>query len=122
MMKVALTMALAMKGSGLAVAAPVTTSGTCSDGSEWTLEAERDGPDVDLEFEVESFAPGEQWRVFMRQDNGAITRWRRTSRGVDGTFFVERDYRNRAGDDLFEAVAIHRATGEICWGSLTWTQ
>jgi hypothetical protein len=99
------------------------TRGVCTDGSLWKMEAIR-APQgrVEVEFEVESFVPGETWDVTMWQNETSFFTGQRVTRGSDGEFWIERVRINRPGNDLFEAVAVNLLTGEACEGELVWNR
>ena len=98
----------------------VLREGSCSGRTDWKVKAKTDDGGLEFEGEIDSNRSGQTWR-WRIVHNGSITeRGRSTTGGRSGSFDVERKLPNRAGTDSFVFRAVHRATGEICRGELSY--
>ena len=102
-------------GHGGGAAASVR-SGTCSDGSRWTLKAKPDDGRLEVEAEVDSNRPGQTWRWRIKDEGAVAASGTATTGGRSGSFSVERRVANHAGTERITFRATHG--GEVCAGSL----
>ena len=108
-------------------------SGSCSEGSRWTLALERDNNIIDVDFEAENSVLEEQnWDIVIRNNNRIVfqrTLAAGTSFGEDSTdddldddtvyiFDVTTDIVKRRGRNRVVARATASETGEVCTGTL----
>jgi hypothetical protein len=114
----------AMSLGSTAVAAPashggnaVRASGGCSSSAVWKLKAKPDNGALEVEFEVDSNANGQVWKVRLKDNGDRFFAGKRTTAGPSGSFSVQQSTANRGGNDVIRARAVHG--DEICRGTLT---
>lgn len=90
--------------------------GNCSGSTDWKLDVKRDDGGLEVEFEVDSNRSGQVWRVRVYDNGDRVVRTRKVTRPPSGSFDVERNIADRAGEDRIVARARHLATGELCRG------
>ncbi len=96
-------------------------SDVCDGGERWALTVQPDERGVvEVEFDLETFAPGSRWRVVLDHDGETFFDEEVTARGEDGDFWVERARPDRPGPDRFAARATALDTGAVCVGAVTW--
>ena len=99
--------------------ADVERRGMCSATSTWETEAEREGRFIEVDFEVDTATPGENWRLVVVQNGKRIfADTRPATRDFDDRM-ADVDWsivaRNKAGvRDRFVMTATNRASGERC--------
>ncbi len=109
---VAATPAFASGGGG-----GVSSSGACTDGGHFKLQAKHDNGKIELEYEVDSNRAGQVWAVRIT-DNGAVVVSRHaTTAGPSGSFTVRKVIANRPGPDKIRAHATFR--NHTCGGTVT---
>ncbi len=96
----------------------VVRTGNCSGSADWKLKAKaRDGR-IELEGEVDSSRNGQVWRWRIKHNGSLSARGRSTTKAPSGSFSVERKLVNLSGTDRFVFRAVHRATGQVCRGTV----
>lgn len=120
--KVALTMTALTAGT-IALAAPaqadVKTRGTCSAGSTWEADIERDFNVYGMDFEVKTQTANEPWRLVVTQNGKRVlTNTRSTFQEIDDRY-ADVDWEvvrpDRKGvSDRFTLTATNTVTGEVC--------
>lgn len=115
---------LAIAGSLVAVA-PASAAdgverskhGVCTGSSTWELELEREHGHIDLSFDADTHRAGQAWKVKIKQ-NGKVVHnaTHRTER--DGDLDVDRNLRDKAGQDKIVVRATDKKTGEVCRATL----
>lgn len=95
------------------------TSGRCSAGTEWKLEAKSDDGRLEVEFELDSNRTGQRWSVRIRDNGVRVFAGTRTTKAPSGSFGVERRIVDRAGTDRIAVSATNVKTGEHCRGAVT---
>lgn len=114
--------ALPVAFAGPASAREVERKGACSMGvARYDFSVEKEHGRFDLDFDVESKAAGEKWRVTLRHDKKVVHRSTRTT-DREGEFDVDRNRPNTKGKDKFVARAKNLATGEICKAKITFAK
>lgn len=99
--------------------ADVERRGTCSATSTWEADADREGRYFELDFEVNTQTPGEDWRLVVTHNGKRIySDTRPATRDFDDRM-ADVDWslvaRNKAGvRDRFAMTATNQATGERC--------
>ncbi len=119
-------------GAGLLIAAAPAADaagverqkyGTCSQGSTWKLELEREHGLIDVDFDADTPRAGVTWKVKIkhkRVKNNKKWVYRSTTRSDrDGEVDVDRHLKNRKGKDRVVVRVKSRATGEVCRAALT---
>ncbi len=109
-----------MLGAGLIAAGPgasasatdVERKGSCTQGSTWELELEREGRNIEVEFEVRQNRRGVRWAVTLRQNGTRIGLRTGVTSGRRGKFETKFVTRNQPGVDRFVVVATR--SGERC--------
>lgn len=110
--------ALLVAGAAPALA-DVERRGTCSATSTWEADAEREGRYFELDFEVNTQTPGEDWRLVVAQNGKRIySDTRPATRDFDDRL-ADVDWslaaRNKSGvRDRFAMTATNQITGERC--------
>jgi len=100
--------------AALAKGTEVRSSGTCSSGATWKLEAKTDDGRIQVELEADSNRVGQTWSVRLK-DNGVLVYSGTAKTGApSGSFSVGRRIANRAGTDTITATATRTATGQTC--------
>jgi len=100
--------------AALAKGTEVRSSGTCSSGATWKLEAKTDDGRIQVELEADSNRVGQTWSVRLK-DNGVLVYSGTAKTGApSGSFSVGRRIPNRAGTDTVTATATRTATGQTC--------
>lgn len=127
-------LAAAATGAGLLVAAAPAGNaaasgvekvryGSCTQGSTWKLELEKEHGYIDVDFEAETGKVGAIWRVKIthtRIKNNRKWVHRSTTRSDrDGEVDVDRHLRDRKGRDGVVVRIKNRSSGEVCRASLT---
>ena len=95
--------------------------GSCSGTADWKLKVKRDNGGLEVEFEVDSNRAGQTWDVTLRRNGTVFMSGTRTTQPPSGSFDVQRRISNAAGDDVIVGRAVHRASGQVCRGALTYT-
>lgn len=83
------------------------------------LAVKPDNGRLQVEYEVDSNAVGQSWRVGIRDNGVLVARTAATTAGRSGSFSVERRVANRPGPDRIVARARHLARGQVCLARLT---
>lgn len=106
-------------GLAIPAAADVETRGTCSAGSGWEADMERDYGVYGIDFEVKTQVEGERWRLVLQQNGRSVYSDTRTTvqdfndRDADVDWEIVRP--DRAGTtDRFVLTARNMSTGETC--------
>lgn len=96
----------------------VIRTGSCTSGTDWKVKAKaRDGR-IEFEGEIDSNRNGQTWRWRILHDGSLSARGTAVTRAPSGSFSVERRMVNLAGTDRLVFRAVHRASGEVCRGTL----
>lgn len=90
----------------------VEREGTCTRGSSWELELEREGRNIEVEFEVRQNRRGVRWVVVLQQNGKRVGQRTGVTSGRRGKFKAKFVTRNQPGVDRFVAVATR--SGERC--------
>lgn len=115
-------------GAGLLLAAAPTASaaaagverekrGTCSEGSVWELQLEREHGRVEVDFEADSTTSGSTWKVKVKHNGKVDYRSTRVS-DREGEFEVDRLLTDKPGKDKVVVRTKNAATGEVCRAKL----
>jgi hypothetical protein len=96
----------------------IVKTGTCSDGSHWTLKAKSDDGRIESEFEVDQNRVGKRWRVTLSHNGSAVFRGIRTTTAPSGSFEVRRLLAGPAAGTQIAVTARSMQTGEICRAAL----
>lgn len=99
--------------------ADVERRGTCSAGSSWDVDIERERGVFDIDVEVQSQTSGENWQLVVTQNGKRVFSSTLPSRqdsddryaDVDWIFTAKNTPRVR---DRFRLVATNQTTGEVC--------
>ncbi len=112
--------------SGALVATPahagsdeVRRTGSCSGSADWKLKAKFRDSGIEVEGEVDSNRNGQVWRWTIKHNGTVSARGRSRTKAPSGSFSVERTMANLAGADRFVFRAVHRASGQVCRGTLS---
>lgn len=97
----------------------VRTHGGCQGPAVWKLKAKADNGRIELEGEVDSNRTGQVWAWKIKHNGSVSFRGKSTTAGRSGSFSVERRMTNVAGTDNFVFRAVHRATGDVCRGTIS---
>lgn len=106
-------------GFAVPAAADVETRGTCSAGSGWEADIERDYGVYGIDFEVKTQVAGERWRLTLQQNGRSVySNTRATVQDFDDRY-ADVDWEivrpDRAGTaDTFVLTARNTSTGETC--------
>lgn len=98
----------------------ISTSGSCTSGSSWTLSGRSRFLRIDVEGRVDSERQFKRSRWVLRLEQNQTTvavRSRKSSGG--GGLKVKARVGNLPGPDTFTLIALNRTTGETCQGTLT---
>ena len=124
--KLAVVGVVGLVGVGLVVPAAsasapriVRSHGSCSATATWKLKAKADSGKIDVEFQVDSNAAGQTWKVRLKDNGVRVFRGTRLTDGPSGSLDVSRLIANRPGSDHLVGIARYPATGEVCRGSLS---
>lgn len=104
--------AAVLAGGAGAASSDVERKGTCTGGSTWELELEREGRNIEVEFEVRQNRRGVRWVVVLTQNGNRVGQRTGTTSGRRGTFTAKFITRNQPGVDRFVATATR--SGERC--------
>ena len=111
--------------STLLVASPaqagseVRRSGSCSASADWKMKAKiRDGR-IELESEVDSNKNGQVWRWRIKHNGSLSASGRSTTKAPSGSFSFTRKMVNLSGTDRFVFRAVHKPSGQVCRGTLS---
>jgi hypothetical protein len=113
----ALSVALA-PAPALAKDGDVIRVGSCSGSADWKLKASPDNGRIEVEAEVDSNHNGQVWRWRLVHNGSISARGLATTRAPSGSFAVRRVLVNLAGTDTIRFVARHRASGQVCRGTV----
>ncbi len=112
--------------SGVLVATPahagsddIRRSGSCSGSADWKLKAKHRDGRIEVEGEVDSNRNGQVWRWKIKHNGTVSARGRARTKAPSGSFSVERKMANLRGTDRFVFRAVHRASGQVCRGTLS---
>lgn len=110
--------AAALVGAASPASAVTETRGTCSAGSTWEADLERDLGVYGIDFEVTTGAGGQRWRLTVEQNGTRVHGSTRTTRADDDRY-ADVDWEvlrpDRAGvRDRFALTAVNAVTGERC--------
>jgi hypothetical protein len=113
--------------SGALVATPahaggsdeVRRTGNCSGSADWKLKAKHRDGRIEVEGEIDSNRNGQVWRWKIEHNGTVSARGRGTTKGPSGSFSVERKMADLRGTDRFVFRAVHRASGQVCRGTLS---
>jgi hypothetical protein len=97
----------------------IRTHGGCQGPAVWKLKTKADDGRIQVEAEVDSNRSGQVWRWVLKHDGSVSSRGRSRTGGVSGSFSIERLTANLAGTDHFTFRAKHRATGDVCRGTIS---
>lgn len=111
---IALTALLALP-SQAATRAKVT-SGSCSGNSTWKLTLKWDNGRVESDVEVQTPAPGQQWKSGFK-DNGVVFGHALKTTQADGSFSATRFATNQVGPDAITVKSTNLTTNEVCKAS-----
>lgn len=106
-------------GLAIPAAADVETRGTCSAGSGWEADMERDYGVYGIDFEVKTQVEGERWRLVLQQNGRSVYSDTRTTVQDFNDRYADVDWEivrpDRAGTtDRFVLTARNMSTGETC--------
>jgi hypothetical protein len=96
--------------------------GTCTSGSTWKLDLDKEHGRIDVDFDVETRSAGDTWTVKVkhkRVQNGK--KWVSHSRAVtdrEGELEVDRNLKDRKGTDKVVVRVKSSASGEVCRAAL----
>ena len=123
--------ASAATGAGLLVAASPAANatgieahkrGTCTQGSTWELELEKEHGVIDVDFEAETRSAGDRWKVKVKHKKVKNNKkWVYRSHTVsdrEGEVDVDRYLKDRAGKDKVVVRVKSTASGEVCKAKL----
>jgi hypothetical protein len=83
-------------------------------------QAERGGPRIEVEFEVDQNRNGVPWRVTLSQNGRTVARRTRVTRAPSGSFEARIVTPDRAGTDVLRGRAVS-PSGEICSARATFS-
>lgn len=130
--RVLATLTGAVTGAGLLIAAApagaadaggieVHKRGTCTMGSTWELDLEKEHGLIEVDFDAETRRASSTWKVKIKHKrvaNGKKWVYRdRTVSDLKGEVEVDRDLRDRKGPDRIVVRIKDPATGEVCRGA-----
>jgi hypothetical protein len=113
-----LALAMPLAATALANGAEVDKHGTCTMGSRWELDAEDEGTNLEVDFEIDTTTAGQSWRIVLRHDGVVFFKQIRTTES-DGEVGVERLVKDHSGSDRIAARGVNLKTDEVCRGSLS---
>jgi len=96
----------------------VRSHGACSANATWKMKAKADSGKIDVEFQVDSNAAGQTWKVKVKDNGVRVIRGTRLTDGPSGSLDVSKLVANRSGTDHLVGIARYPATGEVCRGTL----
>ncbi|MCH9720260.1 MAG: hypothetical protein K0U60_10390 [Actinomycetia bacterium] len=97
----------------------ITASGTCPDGTSWTLAGKARGLRILIRLQLQG-APKQRWAAQLTQNDRAIKRVRGKKTKRNGKLRILRPAPNRPGTDLFAFRAQNRTSGAQCQGQLSY--
>lgn len=119
-------------GAGLLIAsAPAANAsgvevhkrGTCTMGSTWQLELDKEHGFIDVDFEAETLKAGQRWKVKIKHTRVKNNKkWTYRSNGItdrDGELDVDRHLKDRKGKDRVAIRVMNPSTGEVCRAKAT---
>lgn len=122
---------VASAGALLLAAAPTASAaigverekvGTCTKGSTWKLELDKEHGWIDLDFDAETRSAGDRWNVTVKHKRvtGKKTFTTRSQSVTDheGELEVDRNLKDRKGTDKVVVRVKSLKTGEVCRASL----
>jgi len=74
---------------------------------------------IEVEAEVDSNRAGQVWDWTIKHDGSRAAKGTSKTHGASGSFSVQRRLSNNAGTDHFVFRAVHRATGNVCRGTIS---
>ena len=98
----------------------IRTHGGCQGAAVWKLKAKPDNGVIEVEGEVDSNRSGQVWAWTLKHNGSLSFRGKSTTAGRSGSFSVERRMTNVAGTDNFVFRAVHRGTGDVCRGTISY--
>ena len=115
----ALALSLTMTATpALAKDGDVIRRGSCSGTADWKLKASPEDGHIEVEAEVDSNHNGQVWRWRIVHNGSISARGRSTTHAPSGSFEVRRVLVNLQGTDRIRFVAKHRASGQVCRGTV----
>jgi hypothetical protein len=99
--------------------AGVRTHGGCDGPAVWTMKAKPSNGKIEVEAEVDSNRVGQVWDWTIKHDGRNAANGTNRTHGASGSFTVQRRLSNNAGKDQFVFRAVHRATGNVCRGTIS---
>ena len=97
----------------------ITASGTCSDGTSWTLAGKARGLRIVVGLQLRG-EPKQRWAAQITQNGRIIKRVRAKKTKRNGKLRILRPAPNRPGTDLFAFRAKNRTSGAQCQGQLSY--
>ena len=97
----------------------ITASGTCSDGTSWTLAGKARGLRIVVGLQLRG-EPKQRWAAQLTQNGRVIKRVRAKQTKRNGKLRILRPAPNRPGTDLFVFRAKNRTSGAQCQGQLSY--
>jgi len=95
----------------------VSSSGACTNGGHFKLEAKHDDGAIEMEYQVDSNRAGQVWTVRIT-DNGAVVVSRHaTTAGRSGSFTIRKVIANQPGTDKIHARATFQ--NHTCGGAVS---
>jgi len=114
----ALTLPLLSAPAAYAGDDDVEREGSCSGRADWELKVGPEDGRLEVEGEIDSNRNGQVWRWRIKHNGTVSARGKRTTGGDSGSFEVRRVMTNLSGTDTFVFRAVHRATGQVCRGTV----
>jgi hypothetical protein len=112
-----LATSLPVIGAGSALASgggAETHRGSCSGSTVWKIKAKPDNGRLEVEAEIDSNQSGQTWHWVLKHDGDTVDRGASMTKGVSGSFSVQRRTGDNAGGDAFRFRAVNRASNEVC--------
>lgn len=97
----------------------ISASGTCSDGTNWTLAGKSRGLRVLVRLQLRG-VPKQRWAAELTQNERTIKRVRAKKMKRNGKLKIQRPAPNLPGPDQFTFRAVNRTTGNDCQGTLAY--
>ena len=111
--------ALALGTLGVAPASAqsprIQKQGKCSATSQWKLKLRQDGGVIETQFEVDTNAAGQKWKVVLKDNGATVFTGARKTVAPSDSFSVSNRIPNLVGVDRVTASATNTVTGEKCF-------
>ena len=97
----------------------VIVTGSCSGASDWKLKLSPENGSIESEFEVDSNVVGQVWKVRITDNGTLVFKGTKTTVAPSGSFEARSISADKAGADVFTALAKNPTTGETCRAQAT---